>query len=133
MGMAWVQSRVAGLGDGGARLLRCACACTMTDQPAPRLVAVMCDSPLDACLLWAPCLTCACRRPLPDFSPVGHPVSESPVRGKAQADSRVRARCSGYWRASGCTGRGEASGSRECRARACGAKIVIVIVTLQAD
>ena len=52
----------------------------------------------------------------------------SPVRGKAQADSRVRARCSGYWRASGCTGRGEASGSRECRARACGAKTVIVIV-----
>ena len=48
-----------------------------------------------------------------------------------RADSRVRARCtcSGYWRVSGCTGRGEASGSRECCAhRACGAKIVIVIV-----
>ena len=56
------------------------------------------------------------------------PVSD-PVRGKAQADSRVRARCSVYGRVSGCTGRGEATGSRECCAHgACGAKIVIVIV-----
>ena len=57
------------------------------------------------------------------------------VRGKAQADSPVRGvcshavECSGYGRVSGCTGRGEASGSRDRRAHgACGAKIVIVIV-----
>ena len=43
-------------------------------------------------------------------------VSESPVRGKAQADSRVRARCDGYGCVGGCTGRSEASGSCECRA-----------------
>ena len=43
--------------------------------------------------------------------------------------TRVRARCSGYWRLRGRTGRGEASGSRVCCAHgACGAKIVIVIV-----
>ena len=43
------------------------------------------------------------------FIPMRHPPCE-----QGPADSRVRVRCDGYGRASGCMGRSEASGSCEC-------------------
>jgi len=45
MGTAWQRSCAAGLGGGGVRLLRRACARALTDQPAAGLVAVVCGSP----------------------------------------------------------------------------------------
>ena len=101
---------------------------------ARRSPMCVCGSPPIALLLGLLWLTCVCRSTPPSFLPGWSALSESPVRGKAQADSRVRARCDGYGRVGGCTGRSEASGSCECRACVrCGAIYLILSYTRLCD
>ena len=64
MGTARQRRCPAGLGGGGVRLLRCACAHALTDQPAAGLVAVVCVALLAfPSVAWPLQLTRGCMSP----------------------------------------------------------------------